>query len=43
MKKQKELKKIAYEKAKQKMAKLAVQTVKVPCVKCKRPVGTVFH
>lgn len=42
-KKQKELKKVAYEKAKtKKMAKLAVQTVKVPCVKCKRPVGTVF-
>tara|TARA_B100001057_G_C22869035_1_gene957905 strand:+ start:6576 stop:7988 length:1413 start_codon:yes stop_codon:yes gene_type:complete len=41
--KKKELKKKAYEKAKtKKMAKLAVQNVKVPCVKCKRSVGTIF-
>ena len=43
-KKEKELKKNAYQKADtKKMAKNAVKKVKPPCIKCKRLVGTMFQ
>ncbi len=43
-KKEKELKKNAYQKADtKKMAKNAVKKVKPPCIKCKRLVGTIFQ